>query len=171
MIVCPVCQHEEEEGTVFCSACGVKLASGPGPATLSYDAERLQNPSKPGAAGEAPGLYIPPRCIAVHIRGVTVPLVMQVRAEFLFGREGQGGIVPDINFESYRGRDLGVSRIHALLRITHSEVTLTDLGSTNGTRINETHLTPHKPAPVNNGDEVRLGKLYFKLYYNLQPPN
>lgn len=169
MLTCPACQHQESEGEFFCSACGVSLTSAAAPITLSYDAQRLQNPSNPSVAGANIGINVPPRCVALHIRGVTIPLMLQARAEYLLGREGQGDVVPDVSFELYRGRELGVSRVHALLRIVHQDVFLTDLGSTNGTRVNETHLTPHKPAPIANGDEIRLGKLYLKIYFNLQP--
>jgi pSer/pThr/pTyr-binding forkhead associated (FHA) protein len=107
--------------------------------------------------------------VAIHIRGVTIPLVLQARAEYLLGREGQGDVTPDVSFELYRGRELGVSRVHALMRIVHQKVYLIDLGSTNGTRVNDNQLSPHQPRQVANGDEVRLGKLYFRIYFNLEP--
>ena len=169
MITCSACQHQEAEGEVYCSNCGASLADAISPITLAYEPQRLHNPSRPGAAGATIEINVPPRCVALHIRGVTIPLMLKARAEFLLGREGQGDIVPDVSFELYRGRELGVSRVHALLRIVHQDVFVIDLGSTNGTRINETNLTPHKPTQVFNGDELRLGKLYLKIYYNLQP--
>jgi pSer/pThr/pTyr-binding forkhead associated (FHA) protein len=36
---------------------------------------------------------------------------------------------------------------------------ITDLGSANGTRVNEQMLTPHQEFPLSDKDVVRLGRL------------
>ena len=38
---------------------------------------------------------------------------------------------------------------------------ITDLGSTNGTFVNEQRLTPNMPRPLNAGDVIRIGSLNF----------
>jgi hypothetical protein len=169
VITCPACQHQETEGEFFCSECGARLTSEAPPITLAYDPERLQHPSKPTEPVASIGAETepPPRHVALHLRGVTIPLLLPLRAEYLLGREGHGEIVPDVNLEQYRGRELGVSRVHAQLRVVHQQVFLTDLGSTNGTRINNTPVPAHKPVRLESGDEIRLGKLYLKIYFNL----
>ncbi|TMD67162.1 MAG: FHA domain-containing protein [Chloroflexi bacterium] len=37
--------------------------------------------------------------------------------------------------------------------------TLTDLNSTNSTRLNGKRLEPDKPAPINDGDAIAFGKV------------
>ncbi len=167
MLICPACQHQEYEGEYFCSECGARLAGGVPPITLAYDVERLEHPSNPARPTTHLGINVPPRCVALHIRGATITLMFPARAQYLLGREEQGDVLPDVNLEQYRGRELGVSRTHALIKITHQQVSLIDLGSTNGTRVNDTLLAPHQPTPLENGDEIRLGKLYLKIYFNL----
>nr|BFE60496.1 DUF3662 and FHA domain-containing protein [Dactylosporangium thailandense] len=54
-----------------------------------------------------------------------------------------------------RVRDEGVSRRHAALRYDGRMVVLTDLGSTNGTRLNDRPVT--EPVAVNPGDVITLG--------------
>jgi pSer/pThr/pTyr-binding forkhead associated (FHA) protein len=104
--------------------------------------------------------------MAFHIRGVTVPIIVPARAECLIGREG-GDIHPEINLEPHRGQELGVSRTHAIVKIVHQKVFLTDLNSTNGTQVNGRALIPRQPVQLVSGDEIRLGKLSLIIYFNL----
>jgi predicted component of type VI protein secretion system len=50
-----------------------------------------------------------------------------------------------------------VSRLHAQLDYVHEQVTVTDLGSTNGTFVNRQRLEPHKPRRLKSGDVINLG--------------
>ncbi|MGD2207635.1 MAG: FHA domain-containing protein, partial [Anaerolineae bacterium] len=51
----------------------------------------------------------------------------------------------------------GVSRRHARLRQTPQGWTLTDLGSTNGTFVNERQLGGHQSYLLRPGDRIRMG--------------
>ena len=53
------------------------------------------------------------------------------------------------------------------LRRDRQQVLLIDLGSTNGTRLNDRTLTAHQAVKVENGDEIRLGKLLLKINFVL----
>jgi regulator of protease activity HflC (stomatin/prohibitin superfamily) len=66
---------------------------------------------------------------------------------FILGREG------DILVEGD-----GVSRHHARLVIASGQMTLTDLGSTNGTFVSGRRLPPQMTTPVGSRDTVGLGK-------------
>lgn len=72
--------------------------------------------------------------------------------EFLIGR----GTDCDL-----RLRDPNVSRHHCLIRIRSDEITLTDLGSSNGTRVNGTRVI--SPVTLEAGDEICLGNYRFVL--------
>jgi len=52
-----------------------------------------------------------------------------------------------------------VSRIHAVLEHIGSAYTLTDLNSTNATRVNSKRLQPDKATPINSGDTLQFGKI------------
>jgi diguanylate cyclase (GGDEF)-like protein len=52
-----------------------------------------------------------------------------------------------------------VSRRHARVDVGEDDVTISDLGSTNGTYVNE---TPAKATPLNHGDLVKIGDTIFK---------
>ncbi len=54
--------------------------------------------------------------------------------------------------------DPGISRRHArILRAVDGALTVLDLGSMNGTRLNGTPLEPNLPTPLAEGDQVTMG--------------
>ncbi len=69
-----------------------------------------------------------------------------------------GGVPPEVDLGQMQGADT-VSRIHASLEHIGSAYTLTDLNSTNATRINNKRLEPDKATPINDGDALQFGKI------------
>ncbi len=69
-----------------------------------------------------------------------------------------GGIQPEVDLSNAQGSET-VSRIHAAFEHVGSTCTLTDLNSTNATRINGRHLEPDKATPINDGDTLVFGKV------------
>ena len=69
-----------------------------------------------------------------------------------------GGIQPEVDLSNTQGSDT-VSRIHAALEHIGSAYTLTDLNSTNSTRVNGKRLEPDKATPINDGDTLYFGKV------------
>jgi len=60
---------------------------------------------------------------------------------------------------------ISISKQHARLDLTGGNPVLTDLGSTNGTFVNDTKLDPNVPTPLNDGDLVSFGSLGFKFFH------
>ncbi len=89
--------------------------------------------------------------------GKEVPLAGE-RA--LVGRSDHdiGGINPEVDLSGVEGADT-TSRIHATIEHIGSTYTVTDLNSTNSTRINGKRLEPDKATPVNDGDKLSFGKV------------
>jgi hypothetical protein len=69
-----------------------------------------------------------------------------------------GGIQPEVDLGQMQGADT-VSRIHAALEHSGTTYTLTDLNSTNATRINGKRLEPDQATPINEGDTLQFGKI------------
>lgn len=61
--------------------------------------------------------------------------------------------------------DAKVSRRHAEVTLDGSRVTVTDLGSTNGTKVGGEKLEPNQPAEVANGQQVEFGGIAFTLSF------
>ncbi|OPX23939.1 MAG: hypothetical protein B1H03_00065 [Planctomycetales bacterium 4484_113] len=59
--------------------------------------------------------------------------------------------------------DKQVSRMHARFHCSANEVTLEDLGSTNGTVVNGRRLEPHRAEEVHPGDIIEIGATHIKL--------
>lgn len=69
-----------------------------------------------------------------------------------------GGIEPEVDLGKIPGADT-VSRVHAMLEHTGSSYTVTDLNSTNATRLNGKRLEPDKPTAIDDGDTIQFGKI------------
>ncbi|NDJ77554.1 MAG: FHA domain-containing protein [Chloroflexi bacterium] len=65
------------------------------------------------------------------------------------------------NLNSYNALQHGVSRKHCRLERHPHRLILTDLGSTNGTYLNDERLIPFHPYPVADGDKLILGTLHI----------
>lgn len=59
----------------------------------------------------------------------------------------------------------GVSRRHCRLSRKHHRLVVTDLGSTNGTYLNDTLLTPYQEAVLADGDQLILGTLHITVFF------
>lgn len=68
------------------------------------------------------------------------------------------GINPDIDLSSYAGADT-TSRIHATIERVGSQYTVTDLNSTNATRVNGKRIEPDKATSIADGDTLLFGKV------------
>jgi len=167
LITCPVCQQPEPEGEFFCSECGARLVAAWSEITstesfidtaLIRETAHLRN--------SAP-LKLAPGQISLAFIGQGAPITLEGRSEYLLGRDGSDDAVPDVNLNLYGGQDKGVSRLHAALRRSGPQLLLIDLGSTNGTRLNNQVLTAHQAVKVESGDEIRLGKLAVKINFVL----
>jgi serine/threonine protein kinase len=78
----------------------------------------------------------------------------------IIGRTYQD-IKADVDLGPYGGAELGVSRHHARLTIQGRQWLIDDLGSLNGTFVNEVQVVPGKPVSLKNGDLIRCSHLSF----------
>jgi hypothetical protein len=68
------------------------------------------------------------------------------------------GVNPEVDLSGIEGADT-TSRIHATIEHIGSSYAVTDLNSTNSTRINGKRLEPDKATPINDGDKLTFGKV------------
>lgn len=69
------------------------------------------------------------------------------------------GFTPQIDLTPFSARDKGVSRHHARIVTSEEGLTICDLGSTNGTRLNGSRLAPNHAYRLRDGDQVECGAL------------
>lgn len=82
-------------------------------------------------------------------------------SRILVGRADDEETANDLMLElsHYGGETNGVSRIHAAINDQDGTVYITDLNSTNGTRINGLLLLPNQPYRLRETDELQFGNL------------
>ena len=166
MIVCPNCLHKEIVGAVFCSECGARLVQDEvSPANNISTSTNLpyeKAPTRPASA-QGPAISSSSEALvslSIISSGDVLPISGQ--KETTIGRFSEGQpIIPDIDLTPYKAFESGVSRMHVSLRLIDDQVTIMDLGSANGTRINGMKIDAHTPYPVRHGDILTLGK--FKI--------
>ncbi len=106
--------------------------------------------------------------VALYMTDFEAPLITAVTLEMVLGRMSRLASVtlqPAIDLTPFQAVERGVSREHAALRRIDGELALVDMGSTNGSWLNNFRLTPHLPIVINNGDRVVLGKLSLYVYF------
>ncbi|MBA3869696.1 MAG: FHA domain-containing protein [Chloroflexota bacterium] len=86
-------------------------------------------------------------------------------ARILVGRADDEETANDLMLElsHYGGESNGVSRVHAAIHDQEGIVYITDLNSTNGTRINGLLLNPEQPYRLRETDELQFGNLTIIL--------
>lgn len=161
-IVCPHCGKKNRVGEVICHACGHMLK----PSRASTRALPI-NETDDGRKGTAHfGRF---SRICLYVAGSTEPIELEPSAEIVIGRStSDSALRPDVDLASYRGEDMGVSRLHATLKRQENTVSITDLGSLNHTYINGQLLHPQEVRVLYDGDEVRLGRLAIQVKFKQQ---
>jgi pSer/pThr/pTyr-binding forkhead associated (FHA) protein len=190
MIRCSECSHENMDGLEYCDACGAKLPAGasaePVPAAPAAAPVDVPEPSPPPqadvpaeeASTGATATVATPVPVSVPtpsagtvqnaqltiLRGGTVGKVFPLQVgDNLVGRwDPDSGSFPEVDME-HDDPEARISRKHALIRVS-DRITIEDIGSLNGTFVNRgRRLEPGSPAEVKDGDEIIVGKTFFKV--------
>lgn len=86
------------------------------------------------------------------------------RADLVLGLTDQADrIFPDVDLSPFNGKGSGVSRRHAQLHFQGGQWTVVDLGSANGTYVNEIAVQPGVPFVVQDGSRLRFGAFAVTL--------
>jgi FHA domain-containing protein len=167
--VCPVCKNKNELEAVVCWHCGAALEDpfmDPGAKTKTSDMPALI----PGTIRDWPidDAAIPDGGIAVYIEDEFNPAYIDSKGEFVIGRRvGTTSEVTEVllDLAPLGGYHLGLSRRHAVIRRTEPGYEVLDLGSVNGTWLNDERLAPHKAYPLPSGSHLRLGSMRLFVLY------
>jgi pSer/pThr/pTyr-binding forkhead associated (FHA) protein len=158
--ICPNCQHIEPEGDTICSRCGSKLIP---PRILTTNILYDDQEDERGVSRK-PRLVPPSDApISLNIIGTDHVIPLEGKDEFTIGRgRGQSG-QPEVNLTPYLAFTYGISRLHASIKIRDSSIYIADLGSSNGTQINEEQITPHQDHLLKDGDVITLGRFQIQV--------
>jgi len=114
-------------------------------------------PAPPQPAGAAA-----PRLVLDDGKEVALPTD---KREIIIGREDPiSGIFPEVDLTPYGGESGGVSRQHARLNNNNGQWTLTDLNSTNYTRVDGAKIEPNVAVPIAGGAKLQFGRVAMTFH-------
>jgi serine/threonine protein kinase len=123
-------------------------------------------PREPKERAETETLPIPPPPprprLRLRVVGTGQEIVAAGQEELVVGRTHKAD-APDIDLGPYADLKAGISRRHCRLLYQDEHWFVEDLGSTNGTYLNQIKLTPNQPTPLDNGDIIRCGQIELEL--------
>lgn len=156
--------HENPDGSAFCDECGERLTPAAVVTAPSLgDDIALGNAATIPASTPAPTATTAAPRLVVQSDNATFDLAG--KSEVLIGREDEvSNIYPDIDLTPHNGEEGGVSRIHAKVFANGNQYLIEDQNSTNYTFVNRQKLSPKTPTPLNDGDEVRLGRVIMTFH-------
>ena len=163
---CPVCEQKNELEAIVCWNCGTALDDpflDPGAKTKTTDMPALDPERFRGwSIDEA---VVPNGGIAVYLEGVYNPAYIDTKGEFVIGRKVDDTSEDLFDLAPMGGYHLGLSRRHAVIRRAEHGYEVLDLGSVNGTWLNNERLVPHQPYPLPSGAHLRLGSMRLIVLY------
>lgn len=113
-------------------------------------------PERPQGSGEAQ--------VCIHFLDTGQILELQPNREYTVGRKHKTQpILPDIDLTPFKAYEWGISRLHATVTVKSDELSITDIGSSNGTWHAGLRLPANQSYPLSHGDIVHLGKLKIQF--------
>lgn len=164
---CPSCGKTNPADAVFCCYCGgpvLTLLSSR--TTIHVQSQKLSSP--PGNKFTQL-ISQSPDSVVIQILGHEKPVVASGSSDIVLGRFSPGDPSPTVDLTPYHGSLMGVSRQHAIIKRDSTGYCIQDIGSTNGTWLNEEKLTPYKSYPIHSGDLIRLGQLGINAHFKTEP--
>lgn len=151
--------HDNPDGSLFCDECGERLD--PQTSDSSAASAPVSSPAATAVSAPPVATATAPKLV-VEADGQTFDLAG--KSEILIGREDPiSNIYPDVDLTPHGGEEGGVSRLHAKIFLQANQYMIEDQNSTNFTFVNKQKLAPKTPTPINDGDEIRLGRVVLKF--------
>jgi hypothetical protein len=165
--ICPVCETKNELEVIVCGHCGATLNdvdSGHKTKTINIQAltpEMIRDWS----LNEAKEVAVPRSGIAFYVDGYSKPAYIDSKGEFVLGRKTGKTSEMLLDLAPFGAYSLGISKRHAVIRRTGDGYEVLDLGSFNGTWLNEERLVPHTTYPLPSNSYLRLGRMRIFVLY------
>lgn len=164
--ICPNCNSPVAAVAYFCKNCCAELDRGRLPNTKKIgfdDLGILDTKHKLPTIAPSPPENTSPLSLVIMETREVIPLEASSK-DIILGRNGEGtSPLPDINLASNGGLKSGISRQHAMIKVDNLSYYITDLSSTNGTRINGEKIIPHQDHLLYHGDLLSLGRLLIQV--------
>ncbi len=166
-MICTVCGHENLPGSLVCSECHPLLVVPETLRDLPSDTVRpveLKAPIRRQLSRHIGMLGTD--AVALYINDLDDPLILHITRQAVLGRYSPHSTSqPRIDLTNYGAYEKGVSRLHSIIRRLDGDLTIEDLGSSNGTWVNGTRLSPYSAQLLRPGDLIKLGQVTIEIYF------
>jgi len=157
---CPRCGTINTAAEIMCIKCGTFLQA----SKSSYETHRL------GEKTTDSSYFSEESTLVFMVRDDNYSYRLRPqdnRHDMVVGRSSGASMKPDIDLQEHNAEALGVSRLHMSLRYEPRDhtVCVTDMNSANGTHLNGQRLHPREVRVLRHGDELRLGRLVMRVYF------
>jgi pSer/pThr/pTyr-binding forkhead associated (FHA) protein len=163
---CPICQHWNEVGARFCEECGNELPKeGAEPHQVSVRPSQPIDPAitPPPPADQPlvpitepePVIYAGPRLVLSGSGSI-----FKLSDAVVIGREDP---TLQIDFDGYPDGKY-ISQRHAQIVKMNDKYYVEDLGSSNGTWVNDIRLAQGQSEPIEDSDVIKLGKIELTFH-------
>jgi hypothetical protein len=155
---------EEEDVTLPAPSAPAASAPAPAPAPTPEPVAAPAWTPPPAPVPPPPAPVAAPAQPHLIVEGNGTTFDLSGKNTFVLGREDPpSNSFPDFDLTPYGAEEGGVSRLHARLTLSGDVWSIEDLESTNFTFINRKRVTPKTPTPLNDGDEIRLGRIGLRF--------
>jgi pSer/pThr/pTyr-binding forkhead associated (FHA) protein len=158
--ICPNCKNPIQPDWLFCDQCRQPLHP---PSDITPESIPTPQLVPYSEAGQPPAGFLTGSLI-IQNSNISLP-IPQGNTEVIIGRSDPAtNVYPDIDLDPYGGHEAGVGRQHARLLLEGGQLCLIDLKSTNGTYVNQKKIIPGEPHHIQDGDEIRLGRMILTYH-------
>lgn len=160
---CPHCGAHVDPHDATCGRCG---------GVIAVSAQTTQLTRRPLAFPLDPSgscVFAPEASAILQVLPSGTCITLTLKQPIILGRGESKARQNLLDLSEFGALDHGVSRLHCRLERHGDRLTVTDLGSANGTYVNGEPLHPHHIHLLRHGDKLILGTLHLLVSFSLTP--
>jgi pSer/pThr/pTyr-binding forkhead associated (FHA) protein len=109
---------------------------------------------------------LPEDGLALFVMNEEDPIIIEDASQLIIGRHIEGGSISVVDLTGFGAQESGVSRQHVQISAVDGVFSVIDLGSTNGSWLNQRRLLAGKPYRLHNNDLLLLGQLRVSVCFH-----
>lgn len=177
-VFCPACKMRNDVGAYKCIYCNTLLTTKTSQRTILPRNPRevtgmLKDPYEDILDAPVPAtepymdFEIPSRGIVLINLENGQMITTQKEKTFILGRASAEIKTNDtlVDLTEFGALELGISRVHAMIKQSKGKYQIIDMESSNGTWLENQRLVPKQPYPLESGDRIRIGRLNILVFY------
>ncbi len=162
---CPVCGAQNQPLEQKCVGCGMALPPAPKMFDTPSTLPMRRQPQTVPIERDSPSRFPPQATVLFQFLPSAVCRTVEVHEPLILGRTSSESAERILDLTDLNALAHGVSRRHCLLQRRGEYLSVTDLGSVNGTFLNDQKLMPFVDYVVSHGDHLILGTLHVAVFF------